>query len=151
MPKQGGCSPACFPQWSVHSGWRRGILLLCPEGGASSPLHKGMDAEVPKTASAPAGKPSLLPQIASADLTLAVTAVTFLGLGFYLEKRDSHCRQPWKLPESRVVSTGLCAEARLTTRCLGPGRVRGDPRPRLFPPWVPGASSWSFQYQGWCQ
>ena len=40
-----------------------GDLLLCPEGGPSSPLHKGMDAEVLKTASAPAGKLSLLPQI----------------------------------------------------------------------------------------
>ena len=39
------------------------FLPLCPEGGAPSSLHEGTDVEVPKTASAPSGKPSLLPQI----------------------------------------------------------------------------------------
>ena len=44
-------------------GGGEGYFPLCPEGGAPSSLHKGTDSEVPKTASAPAGKPSLLPQI----------------------------------------------------------------------------------------
>ena len=98
MPKRGGCSPACFPQPSVFPGEGRGTSPSAQRAGLPLLCTKARILRFRRLHLPLQGSRLYFPRYTSGDLTLAVIAVTFLGLAFYLEKRDSRCHHPGKLP-----------------------------------------------------